>query len=334
MNRLIFLLIFLFWVVLPQSALGHESQPGTVEIEEIGPDRFKVVWRAPIYYGKPHPARLELPEGWQTLGQPTERRRANDIVFERVVSTGQRGIDGSILKFPGLETTITDVYVRVKRADASQATSVVRPTKPWTELRGERPWHETSREYLFLGFHHILLGIDHLLFVLGLLLIVKSRVMLIKTITSFTVAHSITLGIATLGYAQAPLPPLNAAIALSILFLGPEIVRVKRGQTSLTIRYPWLIAFGFGLLHGFGFASGLSTTGMPRAELPWALLCFNVGVELGQLLFVIIALGLVWAFRVLQVRWPRWIVWLPGYTVGSLGAYWTIQRTVMLIRGF
>ena len=319
---------------LPQTVWGHESQPGTVEIEEIGADRYRVTWKAPIYYGKPHPARLELPDQWQTLGQPTERRRATDIVFERVITTAQQGVDGSILKFPGLEATITDVYVRVKRADGSQATHVVRPTKPWTELRGERPWYETSREYLFLGFHHILLGIDHLLFVLGLLLIVKSRMMLIKTITSFTVAHSITLGIATLGYAQAPLPPLNAAIALSILFLGPEIVRVRRGQTSLTIRYPWLIAFGFGLLHGFGFASGLSTTGMPRAELPWALLCFNVGVELGQLLFVFTALGLVWAFRTLQVHWPRWVLWLPGYTVGSLGAYWTIQRTVMLLRGF
>lgn len=334
MYRLILLFIFLFWAGLFQPALGHESQPGSVELVEIGEDRYRVTWKAPIYYGKPHPARLELPESWQTLGQPTERRRANDIVFERVVTIGQRGLNGSILKFPGLETTITDVYVRVKRADGSQATSVVRPTKPWTELRGERPWYETSREYLFLGFHHILLGIDHLLFVLGLLLIVKNRMMLIKTITSFTVAHSVTLGIATLGYAQAPLPPLNAAIALSILFLGPEIVRVKRGQTSLTIRYPWLIAFGFGLLHGFGFASGLSTAGMPKAELPWALLCFNVGVELGQLLFVFTALGLVWAFRTLQVHWPRWVLWLPGYTVGSLGAYWTIQRTVMLIRGF
>ena len=332
MYRYIIALISLLLFLMPHPLRAHESQPGTVEIEEMGEDRFKVVWRAPIYYNKPHPARLELPDHWQEMGQPTERRRASDIVFEWVVTTGQHGLDGAILRFPGLETTITDVYVRVKRADGSQTTNVVRPTKPWTELRGERPWHETSSEYLFLGFHHILLGIDHLLFVLGLLLIVRGRMMLIKTITSFTVAHSITLGIATLGYAQAPLPPLNAAIALSILFLGPEIVRVKRGQTSLTIRYPWLIAFGFGLLHGFGFASGLSTTGMPRAELPWALLWFNVGVELGQLLFVFIALSLVWAFRMLQVRWPRWVLWLPGYTVGSLGAYWTIQRTVMLIR--
>jgi hydrogenase/urease accessory protein HupE len=177
------------------------------------------------------------------------------------------------------------------------------------------------------------MGVDHLLFVLGLLLIVQGRVMLLKTITSFTVAHSITLAIATLGYAKAPLPPLNAAIALSILFLGPEVVRHRRGETSLTIRFPWLVAFAFGLLHGFGFASGLSTTGMPRVELPWALLWFNVGVELGQLVFVFLALILARSFRTLEIRWPGWALALPGYTVGSLGAYWTIQRTAILLGG-
>jgi hydrogenase/urease accessory protein HupE len=212
-------------------------------------------------------------------------------------------------------------------------TAVVRPSKPYAQLRGERTWYLTAGEYVGLGFHHILQGIDHLLFVLGLLLIVKSRMMLLKTITAFTVAHSVTLAIATLGYASAPLPPLNAAIALSIFFLGPEIVRSWLGETSLTIRFPWVVAFLFGLLHGFGFASGLSTTGMPKAELPLALLCFNVGVELGQLVFVFTALSLVKSFRVLEVRWPRWVEALPGYTVGSLGAYWTIQRTIILLEG-
>jgi hydrogenase/urease accessory protein HupE len=212
-------------------------------------------------------------------------------------------------------------------------TAVVRPSKPYAQLRGERTWYTTAGEYIALGFHHILQGVDHLLFVLGLLLIVKCRMMLLKTITAFTVAHSITLAIATLGYASAPLPPLNAAIALSILFLGPEIVRSWRGETSLTIRYPWVVAFLFGLLHGFGFASGLSTTGMPKVELPLALLFFNVGVELGQLVFVFTSLALVRSFQILEVRWPRIVEALPGYAVGSLGAYWTIQRTVILIGG-
>jgi hydrogenase/urease accessory protein HupE len=178
---------------------------------------------------------------------------------------------------------------------------------------------------------HILLGVDHLLFVLGLLLIVQDRWTLVKTVTSFTLAHSITLAIATLGYARAPLPPLNAAIALSILFLGPEIVRRWRGESSFTIRHPWVVAFAFGLLHGFGFASGLTAMGLPQAEVPLALLLFNLGVELGQVAFVLLVVLLERAFRVLEVRWPRLIERLPGYAVGSLGAYWTIQRTLVLL---
>ena len=177
-------------------------------------------------------------------------------------------------------------------------------------------------------------GIDHLLFVLGLLLIVSGRWTLLKTITAFTIAHSITLAIATLGYATAPGPPLNAAIALSILFLGPEIVRVWRGQTSFTIRHPWVVAFAFGLLHGFGFASGLTINGLPSSEIPVALLLFNVGVEIGQLFFVAIILLLERSFRILEVRWPRWAEALPAYTVGGLGAFWTIQRVAMMFGGF
>jgi hydrogenase/urease accessory protein HupE len=155
----------------------------------------------------------------------------------------------------------------------------------------------------------------------------------VKTITSFTLAHSITLAIATLGYASAPLPPLNAAIALSILFLGPEIVRTWRGETSFTIRHPWVVAFAFGLLHGFGFASGLTSMGLPKAEIPLALLLFNVGVELGQVAFVLLVILLERSFRVLEVRWPRLVEHFPGYAVGTLGAYWTIQRTLILLGG-
>ncbi len=192
---------------------------------------------------------------------------------------------------------------------------------------------QVAATYLRLGVEHIVMGVDHLLFVLGLLLIVPDRWMLLKTITSFTVAHSLTLAVATLGYASAPLLPLNAAIALSILFLGPEIVRAGRGDTSLTLRHPWVVAFAFGLLHGFGFASGLTTIGLPRGEIPVALLLFNLGVEAGQMLFVLLIVLLARAFRILEMRWPRWVEAVPAYTVGTLGAYWTLQRTVLLLGG-
>jgi len=185
--------------------------------------------------------------------------------------------------------------------------------------------------FLKLGIEHIWLGVDHLLFVFGLLLLVKSRWMLLKTVTAFTVAHSITLALATLGYAHLPGPPLNTAIAFSILILGIEIVRSRSGKTSITTLHPWIVAFAFGLLHGFGFASGLSALGLPAADIPLALVMFNVGVEIGQLSFVLLILLLERSFRQLEIHWPRWVQALPGYTVGSLGAFWTIQRAAMLL---
>ena len=188
--------------------------------------------------------------------------------------------------------------------------------------------------YLYLGIEHILLGVDHLLFVLGLLLIVGDRWMLVKTVTAFTLAHSITLAVATFGVAHVPAAPLNASIALSILFLGPEIVRRWRGETSFTIRHPWVVAFAFGLLHGFGFASGLAQLGLPNDQIPLALLLFNVGVEIGQLAFVLGILLLERSFRLLEFHWPKLVERLPGYLVGTLGAFWTIQRVAILLRGF
>jgi len=334
MNRLvplILLLLLALGVYAPVHA--HESQPGTLALRQLAGDRFEVLWRAPIYFGRPHPCRPEWPAHWQMVVTPTVHELSDSHLFRSVVAVGPPGVEANIIRFAGLEHTITDVFVRLTRLDGTTMTAVARPTKPYVQLRGQRSWHAAAGEYIALGFDHILQGIDHLLFVLGLLLIVKNRSMLFKTITAFTVAHSITLALATFGWARAPLPPLNAAIALSILFLGPEIVRSWRGETSLTIRYPWVVAFAFGLLHGFGFASGLSTTGMPRAELAPALLFFNLGVELGQLAFVFLVLALLASLRRIEFRWPRWAAMVPGYTVGSLGTYWTLQRVAIMLTG-
>ncbi len=251
--------------------------------------------------------------------------------ISRATLTCGGGLAGKTLAIEGLEATVTDVLVRVHHADGRLESHLLRPTSPAVTLGGTTTGLERAASYLRLGVQHIVLGVDHLLFVLGLMLIVADRWMLAKTVTAFTVAHSITLAIATLGYASAPLPPLNAAIALSILFLGPEIVRTWRGESSFTIRHPWVVAFAFGLLHGFGFASGLATLGLPRAEIPLALLLFNVGVELGQMAFVVLVLLLARSFRTLEIRWPAWTEALPAYAVGGLGAFWTIQRLVALM---
>jgi hydrogenase/urease accessory protein HupE len=237
---------------------------------------------------------------------------------------------GGTIAIEGLAATTTDVLVRLQGLDGRSQVVRLTPDAPSFVVAAAPSGWRVAATYLRLGRDHILLGVDHLLFVLGLLLIVPNRWMLLKTITSFTLAHSLTLAVATLGYASAPVPPLNAAIALSILFLGPEIVRYRRGETSLTIRHPWVVAFAFGLLHGFGFASGLTTIGLPRGDIPVALLFFNVGVEAGQLGFVALVLLLERSFRALEIRWPRVVEMAPGYAVGSLGAFWTIQRTWML----
>ncbi|MEX3071272.1 HupE/UreJ family protein [Vibrio alginolyticus] len=326
--------ILLLLVTFSKIANAHESQPGVVDITQLDEQRYQVVWQAPVYYGKPHPAELMLPDSWQVVAPVTTFSTKDANITTKIVAVDKTQFNGSVLRFPRLEKTITDVLVRTILTDGSEFTYIASPTRPSVTLIGERSWYQAGAEYLALGLHHILLGIDHLLFVLGLMLIVKTKLELLKTITSFTLAHSVTLGLATLGFATVPLPPLNATIALSILFLGPEIVKARRGQTSWTIQYPWVVAFGFGLLHGFGFASGLTTTGMPKAELPLALLSFNIGVELGQIGFVCLALAMLWAFKTLRVSWPNWVTWLPGYLVGSLGAYWTIQRTIMLGGGF
>jgi hydrogenase/urease accessory protein HupE len=269
----------------------------------------------------------------RNVTEPVLRELPDSLVERRLIEATRGGLAGKRIEFVGLQATITDVLVRMQLRDGTDSTTLVRPSQAWVEVAVSRGLLAVAGAYFKLGIEHILFGVDHLLFILGLLFIVRDRWTLVKTVSSFTVAHSITLAIATLGYARAPEPPLTAATALSILFLGPEIVRSQRGETSLTICHPWVVAFAFGLLHGFGFASGLTTMGLPRAEIPVALLLFNLGVEAGQILFVIVVLLLGRALRVLEVRLPRLIEALPAYTVGSLGAYWTIQRVMMMLGG-
>jgi hypothetical protein len=312
---------------------AHESRPAHLEVTETAPGRYDVLWRTPLLSGMRLPVAIRFPDGVRNVSEPVRRELSDSLVERRVIDAGEGGLAGKRVEFVGLQVTITDVLVRVKLRDEALSTTLVHPSQPWIEIAAVRGPLVIATGHVISGIHHILLGVDHLLFVLGLLLIVKDRWMLVKTISAFTVAHSLTLAVATLGYASAPAAPLNAAIALSILFLGLEIVRSWRGEASLTIRYPWVVAFAFGLLHGFGFASGLTAMGLPRAEIPLALLMFNVGVEAGQLLFVALILLLERAFRVLEVRWPRVVQALPAYTVGSLGAFWTIQRMVLLLGG-
>jgi len=318
-------------VLVPIASLAHEARPAYLEVKETAPGQFAILWRTPVLAGMRLPLRLQMPDGVKSVKPPAVEELADSLVERRWIDAGPNGLAGKRIEITGLQFTITDALVRVELLDGRTIQTIARPSQPWVDIAATQSQWEVTGTYVVEGIRHILFGADHLLFVLGLLLIVRSGWMLVKTITAFTVAHSITLAVATLGYANAPTLPLNAAIALSILFLGPEIVRVWRGQTSFTIRHPWVVAFAFGLLHGFGFASAMTSAGLSRQDLPLALLSFNVGVEIGQLGFVALILAMSRSFRVLEVRWPRWVQALPGYTVGTLGAFWTIQRVALMV---
>ncbi|MGI9629328.1 MAG: HupE/UreJ family protein [Longimicrobiales bacterium] len=312
------------------SLAAHEVRPGYLELREVAPGRFRALWKKPARQDLILKIDPVFPSACTLVGVGSEDLRSGAYIA-RVTLDCPDGLSGESIEIAGLETMLTDVLVRVYYLDGQQETHLAQPNETSVLIGGASGLGKRIGAYIRLGAEHIALGVDHLLFVLGLLLIVSGTMTLVKTITAFTVAHSITLGVATLGFAQAPEVPLNAVIALSILFLGPEIVRVWRGETSFTIRHPWTVAFAFGLLHGFGFASGLTSMGLPANEIPLALLFFNVGVEAGQLAFVFLVLGLVRSFEALEIRWPRWAQVVPGYAVGSLGAFWFIERTAVLL---
>jgi hypothetical protein len=244
------------------------------------------------------------------------------------------GLAGKSFTVNGLAQTQTDVLLRVDYLDGTASNQRLTPEAPTVTIPDRPGAFEVVRTYLVLGVEHILLGIDHLLFVLALLLIVSGIGRLVATVTAFTVAHSITLGAATLGFVHVPSAPVEAIIALSILFLASELARQRTAgggaaeTDNLTRRFPWLVAFAFGLLHGFGFAGALSEVGVPQHAVPLALLFFNIGVELGQLLFIAAVFGFAWLVRRSAVRvpaiWPRAV----AYGVGSVAAFWVVERTI------
>jgi len=322
-----FLVAFLLlWTGLAGLVQAHELQPSSLELRQLTSERFEVIWRAPVYYRKPHPAQLQLPETWQTVGEPTVKQLPDSALHRHVIDVPGGVIDGAMIHFVGLESTITDVFARFVWLDGSETTAIARPSQPWIEVIAQRSAWQVAWDYTVLGVDHILSGFDHLTFVLALLLIVSGARRLLITVTSFTLAHSITLATATLDVLWVPGRPVEAVIALSILFLASELVKVNRGFPSLTARYPWLVAFTFGLLHGFGFAGALAEVGLPQHEVPLALLMFNVGVELGQLLFIAVILVIVRLSKWLRSEWPAWIRQVPAYGIGGIAALWLIER--------
>jgi hydrogenase/urease accessory protein HupE len=292
---------------------------------------YDVLWKVPAL-GEDRRLALDLgfAPGTRVLGRPGVDY-ANHAFVQRWRVRRDGGLDGTRVEIHGLEATLTDVLVRVERLDGNVQTLGVHPSAPAFEVAASPGRADVVATYAWLGVTHILGGFDHLLFVLALVILVRDTRRLLWTITAFTAAHSLTLACATLGWVHVPAPPVEASIALSIAFLASEILQVRAGRPGLTSRAPWLVAFAFGLLHGLGFAGALADIGLPANAIPLALLCFNLGVEAGQVLFIAAVL-LAWAaFRRLPVHALRlerhaWLARVPAYAIGTLAMYWTIER--------
>lgn len=330
--RVVLPLAAALWLALPAAASAHETRPAVLELRETGPGRYDVLWRTPLFEGQRLPFALRFPEDARQLTPPLLAQWPDwHLESWRVAVPG--GLVGKTLFFKGHDASTAGVVVRLVGRDGKQWSAVVTPNHDNLVLGGQTAAGADFADAVGLGVRHILYGLDHLLFVLGLLCLARTRLMLVKTVTAFTLAHSLTLAAATLGVVAVPAEPVNAAVGLSILFLGPEMVRARRGQMSLTIRRPYLAAFAFGLLHGFGFAGGLAGLGLSRQALVATLVGFNLGVEIGQLAFVCVLLAVAASVVRLAGRWPRWLDNAPAYLVGSAGAYFTIARTAVLLGG-
>ncbi len=303
---------------------AHEIRPAYLEISQLGPDRYDVLWRTPLFSGKRLPVALRFPDGVRDATEPREQFLPDSVVERRVVEAPD-GLAGKRIDIVGLQATITDALVRIELEDGVRSTTLVRPSRPWISIPASQSPVEVFLVFVQQGVEHILFGLDHLLFIAALMLVVRDWRMLVKTITAFTVAHSITLSLATFKIVVPATAPVEAMVALSIVLAASEAIRLEQGRSSLTTQWPWIVAFAFGLLHGFGFAGALIEIGLPPDDVPLALLAFNIGVEIGQLLFVAALLAVVFAARAVFTI-PRRAPVAAAYAIGTIAALWSVER--------
>ena len=312
-------MLLFYSTILP----ADDARPAYLELKETQSGVYDVTWKRPEIAGKALMFSPVFPTNCREIrGFPA--RSLTDMRIDRFqVECDERGVAGRLITIDGLTHSARDVIVKLIFADYS-TTHILRAEQPSVFIQPVAEKSQVIKDYLRLGIEHIHGGIDHLLFILALIFLVPGLVELIKAVTAFTLSHSLTLVAAVLGWVSIPLPPVEACIALSILFLAIEMVHKLQGQTSITISQPWLAALGFGLIHGFGFAGALSQAGLPPTEIPLALLFFNLGVELGQLLFIVpiyaflklVNLGI---FRIN-------LEYFVSYGIGAISVFWLIER--------
>ena len=330
MCRLGLLLLLLLGMGMALPAAADEFRPAYLQLRQLDASTYEVLWKLPaLDESTTLKLRPQFPPGTQAI-TPLRSSYAAGTAVQRWRVQVDGGLAGKAIEFPNLAASRIDVLVRVERSDGTAQVGRVLPLTPRFVVTASPGALEVAQTYTVLGIEHILTGFDHLLFVLALLILVQGTRRLIATITAFTLAHSLTLFAATLGWLNMPGPPVEAVIALSIVFVAGEIVHARQGRPGLTQRRPWIVAFSFGLLHGLGFAGALAEVGLPPLSIPTALLFFNVGVEIGQLIFIALVLALVVIGRhlVARLQWqaPGWWWRVPPYAIGGIASFWVVQR--------
>ena len=328
MNKIIQGFILFSFLISFQDTKAHEIRPAYLQIRELA-NSVEIFWKQPVSGESGIYLTPVLSSGWLTDSSSENSSSGAALIRQWKIKT-TRSVAGQTITIDGLKNTITDVLVNIRFADGTSLTRIIRPSDPSFLINKFQQSALPVLDYLRLGVEHILFGIDHLLFVLALILIVKGTGRLIKTITAFTIAHSITLAAATLGWVHIPSAPVEAVIALSIIFLAVELVHYYQGKAVFSSQYPWVVSFIFGLLHGFGFAGALANVGLPQHEIPLTLFLFNVGVEIGQLIFISVVTVVIWVLRKIYKSYPEWSRWVPPYAIGCMAAVWFFQRLAVI----
>jgi len=310
---------------------ADEIRPALLDIKEQKTGLFAVTWKVPMRGDRVLALNAQLPASLELLGTPTIQNVPGARVEHATYKNNSESLTGQTIVIDGLSALQTDVLLLVQLQDGTSHSAILRPASPGFTIPLQASKLKVAGDYWLMGTVHILEGADHLLFVLALMLIVSGFTPLVKAVTAFTVAHSITLALATLDVIHVPSAPTEAIIAVSILFLAVEIIHSRQGKFSLTEQHPWVVAFIFGLFHGLGFAGALSEIGLPQQEIPLALLMFNVGVETGQLMFIAVVLSLIALLKRLPVTMPQGAWRVMPYTIGSVAAFWVIQRVMSFI---
>ncbi len=317
----------LLGLMFSSSAEADELRPAYIELTEQSANSWSVLWKASANSRLGKSGTVILPDNCVAANKP-ERKFTNGNIITRFLIDCAGSIDGKSIGLEGLQHTTTDALVRISHQNGGLQTLRLTPGRHSVVISKKDQISNIFSTYTFLGIEHILLGFDHLLFVLALVLLLKGGWLVAKTVTAFTIAHSFTLIGTTLGYLSLPQRPVEAIIALSIVFLAVEIVKAKPGELRLSERFPWVVAFIFGLLHGFGFAGALAEIGLPQDDVPMALLTFNLGVEIGQLLIIAAALAVLAAIRRLQKPLLHPMKTTAAYAIGIISTYWFLDRMI------